>query len=175
MAHKQRKATSRGCLPRPSTYVGVQVHTRNLCGTRRTAGRYSSAVSCSSHVGAKTGTWKSLERPEVDQRLRGSYELVAAKLPRSKQPGQQASKNTEGAVTLAIQKPGEEKVGGIPGGRRGGAHRLRVERDALGFGGQTAMRNVSMPFSRIAENRIREAIDRVNSRTCQGPSMRSAD
>ena len=38
------------------------------------------------------GLGEALERPEVDQRLRASYELVAAKLPRSKQPGQQASK-----------------------------------------------------------------------------------
>ena len=38
------------------------------------------------------GLGEALERPEVDQRLRASYELVAAKLPRSKQPGQQASR-----------------------------------------------------------------------------------
>jgi predicted DNA-binding protein (MmcQ/YjbR family) len=38
------------------------------------------------------GLGEALERPEVDRRLRASYELVAAKLPRAKQPGQQASK-----------------------------------------------------------------------------------
>jgi predicted DNA-binding protein (MmcQ/YjbR family) len=32
------------------------------------------------------GLGEALERPEVDQRLRASYELVAAKLPRSRQP-----------------------------------------------------------------------------------------
>ena len=44
------------------------------------------------------GLGEALERPEVDQRLRASYELVAAKLPRSKQPGQQASKPKKAMV-----------------------------------------------------------------------------
>jgi predicted DNA-binding protein (MmcQ/YjbR family) len=44
------------------------------------------------------GLGEALERPEVDQRLRASYELVAAKLPRSKQPGQQASKPRKAMV-----------------------------------------------------------------------------
>lgn len=37
------------------------------------------------------GLGEALERPEVDQRLRASYELVAARLPRSKQPGRQTA------------------------------------------------------------------------------------
>ena len=41
---------------------------------------------------------EALERPEVDQRLRASYELVAAKLPRSKQPGQPPSKPRKARV-----------------------------------------------------------------------------
>ncbi|HEY7450705.1 MAG TPA: MmcQ/YjbR family DNA-binding protein [Vicinamibacterales bacterium] len=36
------------------------------------------------------GLGEALERPEVATRLRASYELVAAKLPRSKQPGRPA-------------------------------------------------------------------------------------
>jgi predicted DNA-binding protein (MmcQ/YjbR family) len=36
------------------------------------------------------GLGEALERPEVSTRLRASYELVAAKLPRSKQPGRPA-------------------------------------------------------------------------------------
>jgi predicted DNA-binding protein (MmcQ/YjbR family) len=41
------------------------------------------------------GLGEALERPEVDQRLRASYELVAAKLPRSKQPNTSASGATK--------------------------------------------------------------------------------
>ena len=41
------------------------------------------------------GLGEALERPEVDQRLRASYELVASKLPRSKQPAQQGHPTTK--------------------------------------------------------------------------------
>jgi predicted DNA-binding protein (MmcQ/YjbR family) len=41
------------------------------------------------------GLGEALERPEVDLRLRASYELVTGKLPRSKQPNTLASATTK--------------------------------------------------------------------------------
>ena len=41
------------------------------------------------------GLGEALERPEVDRRLRASYALVAARLPRSKQPNTSASRTTK--------------------------------------------------------------------------------
>ena len=50
------------------------------------------------------GLGEALERPEVDQRLRASYELVAAKLPRSKQPGNKAVAKPKSRKTLKRKK-----------------------------------------------------------------------
>jgi hypothetical protein len=100
----------RGCLPRSSTYAGVQVHPRTLCGTRRTARRDSSAVSCSSHVGARTGTWRSPRasrgRPTPSCVLRARRGKTAS-LEAARPAG---VKTTDGAIAVAIEKSSEEKV-----------------------------------------------------------------